>query len=284
MKTKKILVATELDELSENVTEFAISVAKQLSISEIVLLNVIKPVHPQSFSATGDGQLSDGQRIDRFNAELMRKHLTLVESEANKFSTDKVMIKAYVRFNDSKTDLNDYIEYFNAGLVVFGSRDEDNFLNQIFGIDSEELVRKIDYPAIILKDKTNFGVIKDILVAIDVSENDQSGLKDIAQFAEFTEAKMHLLHVVIDGEVSPDDSVEKLSNLAKEYELANYTINVVNNTNLEDGIKSFVRKNSPDMIAVQSQGKGKIRKLIFGSGTQNIIKEVDKPVFVSKIS
>lgn len=283
MKTKKILVATELDELSANVTKFAVGIATQLNISEIVLLNIIKPVHPQSFSATGDVMVSDGQSIDRFNTELMRKHQTLVEREANKFSTDKVIIKPYVRFNDSKTDLNGYIEYFKAGLVVFGSRDEDNFLNQIFGIDSEKLIRKIDYPAIILKDKTNYDVIKEILVAIDVSEDEQGGLKDIAQFADYIDAKIHLVHVIIDGETSPDISIEKLDNLAKEFKLTNYTINVVDNINLEDGIKSFVRKNSPDMIAVQSQGKGKIRKLIFGSGTQNIISEINKPVFVSKI-
>jgi len=72
METKRILVATELDELSDKVTEFAISVAKQLNTSEIVLLNVIKPVHSQTFSATGDAMLSDGQSIDRFNAQLMR--------------------------------------------------------------------------------------------------------------------------------------------------------------------------------------------------------------------
>jgi nucleotide-binding universal stress UspA family protein len=284
METKRILVATELDELSEKVTKFAISVAKQLNISEIVLLNVIKPVYSQTFSATGDVMLSDGQSIDRFNAQLMRKHQTLVENAANKFSTDKVKIKPYVRFNDSKTDLNGYIEYFDAGLVLFGSRDEDNFLNQIFGIDSEKLVRKVDYPVIILKEETNYSVIKDILVAIDVDEKDQGGLKDIAQFADLSGARMHLLHVVINGNTSPDESIEKLNRLAKEFELSNYTINIVNNNNLEDGIKGFVRKNNPDMIAVQSQGKGKIRKLIFGSSTQGIIKEVEKPVFVSMIS
>jgi nucleotide-binding universal stress UspA family protein len=285
MEMKRILVATELDELSEKVTEFAISVAKQLNISEIVLLNVIKPVHSQSFSATGDVMLSDGQSTERFNAQLMRKHQTLIENAANKFSTDRVKIKPYVRFNDSKTDLNGYIEYFNAGLVLFGSRDEDNFFNQIFGIDSEKLVRKVDYPVIILKEDTNYSVIKDILVAIDVNEKDQGGLNDIAQFADLTEAKMHLLHVVTNGETySDDESIEKLNRLAKEFELSNYTINVVNNNNLEDGIKGFVRKSNPDMIAVQSQGKGKIRNLIFGSSTQTIIKEVEKPVFVSMIS
>jgi nucleotide-binding universal stress UspA family protein len=283
MKTHKILVATELDELSARVTEFAVNLSVQLGVPELVLLNVIIPAATQAFSATGDVSTYNTQEINLFNTELMKKHQRLVREEALKFSTKKVKIKPYVRFNDSKTDLNSYIEYFNAGIVVFGSRDEDNFLNQIFGIDSEELLRKVDYPSIILKDDTIYGNIKDILVAIDVSGKNQSGLKDIAHFASLIKAKMHLLHVVIDGETSPDEAIEKLSNLAKEFELVNYAINVVNNNNLEIGIKSFVRKNNPDMIAVQSQGKGKIWKLIFGSSTRDIIRETAKPVFVSKI-
>lgn len=284
MKTKKILVTTELDELSTKVANFAVNLSAQLRSPEIVLLNILIPANPQSFSATGDISTSNTQDVNLFNAALMKKHLKLVAEEAEKLSTNKVKVKPIVRFNDNKTDLNDYIDYFNAGLVVFGSRDEHSFLNQIFGIDSENLVRKVDYPSIILKDETSYGDINNILVAIDVNENDQSGLKDISHFTKLVKAKMHLLHVIIDGETSSDEAIEKLNNLAKEFELTNYTINVVNGNNLENGIKSFVRKNKADMIAVQSQGKGKIKNLIFGSSTQDIIKEIEKPVFVSKIN
>jgi nucleotide-binding universal stress UspA family protein len=283
MKTKKILVTTELDELSAKVARFAVNLSAQLGAPELVLVNVIKPATSQTFSATGDISTSNTKDINLFNAALIKKHQRLVAEEAEKLSTERVNVRPIVRFSDSKTDLNAYIEYFNASMVVFGSRDEHSFLNKIFGVDSEELVRKVDYPSIILKDETNYGDIKNILVAIDVNEKDQGGLKDIAHFAMLLNAKMHLLHVVIDEETSQEEAIESLSNLAKKFELANYAINVVNNSNLEDGIKSYVRKNKVDMIAVQSQGKGKIKNLIFGSSAQDIIEEIDKPVFVSKI-
>lgn len=284
MKRNKILVATELDELSAKITKFAVNLSAQMGESEVILLNIILPVNPQTFTITGETTIQSTQDISVINDELMKKHRLLAAEEATRLSTKRVKIRPVVRFNDSKTDLNSYINYYNAGLVVFGSRDEQSFFNQIFGSDSEKLVRKVDYPSIILKDEAGYSDIKKILVAIDVNEKDQSGLKDIEHFAKSINAKMQLLHVIIDERTAPDEAIEKLNNLAKDFELANYSINVVNSDNLEDGIKGFVRKNNTDMIAALSQGKGKIKNLIFGSSTQDIIKEIDKPVFVSKIN
>ncbi len=284
MKRNKILVATELDELSAKITKFAVNLSAQMGESEVILLNIILPVNPQTFTITGETTIQSTQDISVINDELMKKHRLLAAEEATRLSTKRVKIRPVVSFNDSKTDLNSYINYYNAGLVVFGSRDEQSFFNQIFGSDSEKLVRKVDYPSIILKDEAGYSDIKKILVAIDVNEKDQSGLKDIEHFAKSINAKMQLLHVIIDERTSPEEAIEKLNNLAKDFELANYSINVVNSDNLEDGIKGFVRKNNTDMIAALSQGKGKIKNLIFGSSTQDIIKEIDKPVFVSKIN
>jgi nucleotide-binding universal stress UspA family protein len=95
---------------------------------------------------------------------------------------------------------------------------------------------------------------------------------------------MQLLHVITDDAFSSDRAIEKLRELAIKNMFGNYDINVVNNDNLEHGIRSFVRKYNPDMVAVLSQGKGKLKKMIYGSSTDDIIKESDKPVFVSKIS
>lgn len=284
MDFKKILIASELDGLSEKVTGFALNLATQMDIPEIVLLNVIIPAHTQAFSASGDIFAADGNMANRFNVVLMEKHQKLAEEEADKFSTEKVQVRPIVRFNNSKTDLNGYMDEFHAGLLVCGSRNENTFLDRLFGSDSEKLVRKVDYPLIILKEETDTDEINNILVAIDIEEEDQSGLEEIAGFAHALNARMQLLHVLTDDALSSDRAIEKLRELAIKNMFGNYDINVVNNDSLENGIRSFVRKYNPDMVAVLSQGKGKIRKLIYGSSTDDIIKETDKPVFVSKIS
>jgi nucleotide-binding universal stress UspA family protein len=284
MDFKKILVPAELDELSGKVINFAVDMAQQMSISEVVLLNVIIPAHTQSFSASGDVFATNALASSRLNFILMEKHQKLAKEEAEKFTTDKVKIRPIVRFNDSKTDLNKYMKEFEADLIVCGSRDENSFLQMLFGSDTEKIIRKTDYPLIFLQDEADATEIRNILVAIDINKKDQSGLTKVANFAKALNAGVHLLHVLTDDAQSSDQAIKQLRKLAVENMFANYDINVVNNDSLEDGIRSYARKHDADMIAVLSQGKGKIHKLIFGSNTEDVLRDTDKPVFVSKIS
>lgn len=284
MVIKKILIPAELDELSTKVINFSVNLAQRMNITEIILLNVIIPAHTQSFLASGDTMAAHDYTANRLNVLLIEKHQKLTEEKAEKFTTEQVQVKPFVRFNDSKTDLNRYMEEFDADLIVCGSRDEQTFLQTLFGTDTERIIRKTDYPLIILQDDADAWELNNILVAIDINEEDQNGLNDIAGFAKSLNARMQLLHVLTGESQSSNQAINKLQKLAVKNELDDFEINIVNNDSLEDGIRSFVRKRNPDMIAVLSQGRGKIHKLIFGSGTADIIKETDKPVFVSKIS
>lgn len=284
MTLSKILVPTELDELSAMVIDFAVELATELGVREIILLNIIIPAHSQAFTASGDVFKAEGDMAGRFNHMLMEKHKKLAEKQAEERSTEKVKLLPYVRFNDSKTDLNQYMEYFNADLVVSGSRDEQTFLEKLFGSDTEKIIRKTDYPMIILKEESEITGLKEIGLAIDVNEKAYKGVDEVIDFANALDAKIQLVHVITNGDVTSDEAIEQLRRLAIEKRLGNYAINVVNNHNLEHGLRAFIRKYRPDMMAVLSQGKGKLKKLIYGSGTEDIMKETEKPVFVSKMS
>jgi nucleotide-binding universal stress UspA family protein len=283
MATHKIVVSTELDKLSAKITEFAVGLSAQLGTSELILLNVIIPARAQTFSTTGDISTFDTHNVNLFNIELMKKHQLLVNEEAGKHASSPVQIKPVVRFNENKKNLNSMIKSFKAGLLVIGSRDQDSFISRVFGSDSDEIVKKTDYPSIVLKEDTKAGDIHKIVVALDVNEKDQSGLEKIADFAKALHASINLLYVDMDGETSPDSAIEKMRELSLAYKLSDYAISVVSSHTLEEGIKGFVRKTHPDMIAVLSQGKGKIRKLLFGSSTDEILQEADVPVFITKI-
>jgi nucleotide-binding universal stress UspA family protein len=284
MNIHRILITSELDELSAKVARFAVNLATQMNISEIVLLNIINPVHTQSFSASGDVLSADDHMTSRFNALKMKKNQELAAKEAEAYSTEKVSIKPIVRFGENKTDLANYMKQFDAGLLVCASRNENSALRMIFESNTDKIIRKADYPLIVLQSESKVGDIQHILVAIDIQQDNKDGLKNIAAFAKAVNARMQLLYVLTDDSQASDQAIKKLRALAIENMFENFDINVVNNNSLEDGIRSFARKHNPDMIAVLSQGKGTIHQLIFGSSSEDIIKESDKPVFVSKIN
>ncbi|MFW5758601.1 MAG: universal stress protein, partial [Bacteroidota bacterium] len=79
-----------------------------------------------------------------------------------------------------------------------------------------------------------------------------------------------------------NEALEKMQELGKNKNLDNYSINIINNPDLEEGLSSFIRKYNPDMLGVLSSGKGKLNKLIYGSHTEEIISETDIPVIVGR--
>jgi nucleotide-binding universal stress UspA family protein len=280
----KILVPTELDELSVKVTGFAVSLAQEMNISEIVLLNIIIPAQTQALAASGGAVNTPMVLTGEFNTELEKKHKKIAKEQAEKASTDQVIVKPHVTFGSSKSNLNEYMKNFGADLIVCGSQDHETFLDKIFGSETHRMIKNTDYPMIILKKGVETPQVREIAVAIDVGEKDQSGLEIVRDFAAILKAKIQLIHVITDDdETKSEAAIESLRMLALEKNLTNYAINVVNNNALEEGLRNFIRKYNPDLVAVLTQGKGKLKKLIYGSGTDDILKETDKPVFVCKM-
>jgi nucleotide-binding universal stress UspA family protein len=284
MRFNKILIPHELDQNSLMATEYAISLAKKLGISEIVLLNLIIPAQTQAMAALGAIGNSPIALTGEFNTTLEKKHREMLEEEANRVRTEDITISPHVRFSGSKSHLNEYMKEFDANLIVCASRDSDTFLKTIFGSETHRMIHNADYPMIILKEKPPILNFSTIALAIDVDDEEYHGLDPVVALAAQAKTTLELVHVIEDDEqMSSEETIKKLHALAIEKNLKNYSINIINNPNLDEGIRNYIRKNRPDMVAVLTQGKGKLEKLIFGSGTDTVLEEIDKPVLVGKM-
>ena len=283
MLVNKILVPTELNELSDIALDFAIDLAKQIQIDEIVLLNIIIPAHVQTLTASGDAIDANGKLAVQLNDKIMKQHKELINKQAKRHAVSDVKINPFVRFNTSKSDLNQYMKEFDADLIISGSRDKLSFLEILFGSSTEKLIRKINNPVIIIKDEPVNTKISEIALAVDIDQEDQDGIEEVIDFSEKLNARLQLVYVITDERHSAPEAIDSLQKIAKTRKIKDYAINVINNHSLEDALQSFVRLQNPDMIALLNQGKGKLHKLIFGSNTEDVLKETEKPVFIGKM-
>jgi nucleotide-binding universal stress UspA family protein len=283
MHLNKILIPTELNELSDIVVDFAINLARQVHINEIVLLNIIIPAHIQTLTASGDAIDANGKLAVQLNDKIMKQHKELINKQVKRHVVSDLKINSFVRFNTSKSDLNQYMKEFDADLIVSGSRDKFSFLEILFGSSTEKLIRKINNPVIIIKDEPVSSKISEIALAVDIEQEDQDGIEEVIDFAEKLNARLQLVYVITDEKHSAPEAIDSLQIIAKTRKIKDYAINVINNHSLEDALQSFVRLQNPDMIALLNQGKGKLHKLIFGSNTEDVLKETEKPVFIGKM-
>lgn len=284
MAFEKILVITQLDELSTTLMRFATNIASQLGIHEIILLNIIVPVHSQAFTAMEDFFHADEEISMSMNQMLHDKNQDLIRQQAHRFSSGDISIRPQVAFSHSRTDLNQFLEESGADLLISGSYDEQHYTGRVSGTRAEKLAYRVDYPMIIVHGNTPINTLDDIVVAIDIDNPAQSGLDRIITFAQRLDAKLHLLHVITRENSPAQLAIEKLRLLARHNCLTNYSINVITNHNLENGLHRFIKKYNPDMVAVLSRGKGKIKRLIYGSSTEDIVEGTEIPVFISKMN
>ena len=284
MHLNKILVPTELNELSDVVVDFAVDLAKQIQIDEIVLLNLMIPSHVQTLTASGRAIDANGKLAVQLNDKILAQHKELIEKQAKRHAGSHVKINHHVSFNSSKSDLNQYMKEFNADLIISGSRDKFSFMEVLLGSSTEKLIRKINYPMIVIKEQPVNSEIHEIALAIDIEKGeDQPGIDEIISFAQMLNAQLQLVHVITNDIPDPSDAIDALQNIAIKKKMKNYALNVINSNSPEDGLQSFVRMQNSDMIALLNQGKGKLHKLIYGSQTEDLLEVAERPVFISKM-
>lgn len=280
---KTILVPVNFTELSDHAIENAIMIGKQLLESKIIMLNVIQPAHPASFAASGDVTKMQGVTAEKYNVELMKKNQELIENKAAEYKSEFPEIYPYVRFNDKKERLNEYVDEFHVDYVVTGNHEHDSsFAEILFYNPTEKIIRKTDCPVITIKNEPNTTRIRDIAFAVDIAEEYYSGIEDVVRFAKTMNSQLHLLYIIDGKKVPTDSALGKLNSLAREYNIENYTINTHNNADVEEGILSFAGNKNCDMIALFSEGKGKLRKMIFGSTTDKVLRESRLPILIAK--
>ncbi|MDD2633020.1 MAG: universal stress protein [Bacteroidales bacterium] len=283
MSITKILVTSETASMSTKVMGFAIHIATKLHIDEIVLLHVLTPTPSQAYMTTGEVYMAPGVQAAQIDQERLETQRKKLQAEAERFSTPQLRITPKVDFGDNRTRLNSYMQKYGTDLVIAEGREERGFIENLFGNDTERMIAQTDYPMIIIKEDSEISDVRKIAVAIDVSEERHGGLESIRDFAAGLGATMHLVHVITDENTNADDAIEKMRELAQHYHFTNHALHVVNSSTLEHGLHSFIQKYNPDMIAVLTQGKGKLTRFFYGSATDDILKESDKPIFVSKI-
>ena len=70
---------------------------------------------------------------------------------------------------------------------------------------------------------------------------------------------------------------------ARKFYLDNYTVNVINDNSIEEGVLHFSRELEADMIAMETHGRTGLAHLINGSITEHVVNHINRPILSVKI-
>lgn len=272
----KILVLTDFSDIAEAGLKTAVRLGEQLGNTEIMLLNFIIPVGTSNFSATGDTSGSTFTDSDRFMIELIEKNKQQLRNESDRFESANVKIQPFIEVGDLQKIVDAFVHARNVDMIVMGTSGHETFEEYFVGNHTEQVLRLSDIPVISVKTTDHTEPVRNLVVAVDMNDKATKGLIKIKQLADRLNAEIHLVHVTKKDDVG--ELREQLETYAREHGLQNYSVNIVNNSDTEDGIKQFTARVGGDMIALVTHGHEGLRAMLSHSVSEDIIKEASVPV------
>lgn len=273
----KILVPTDFSEDSINGLDIAIKIA-EITESEIYLINTIDPPTSGSFSATGDVFQKGDEEAALYMAQLTRANRIRLQKLVDTHATADISITPAIVTENLQEGVTNFIARHNIDLIVMGTSGQRTFSEYFVGNNTEQIIRISDCPVLAVRKSTPDFKVENIVMATDLDTKALEGITHIKKFASNFQAALHVLHVITSEEDSPAEVYSNLESFAGRHHLANYSLNMVHNSDEEEGIMQFAREKNADLIAVITHGRTGLANLVLGSVTEELVKEANIPV------
>ncbi|MEE9406632.1 MAG: universal stress protein [Polaribacter sp.] len=274
---KKILVPIDFSKPSEYASKMAARIAKK-SNATVYLIHMIE-------LPKGVIDMGAGSRFSIPESMLyLRKVREKVLQFKDKIFSDDIHVEYFIKLNTPFEGIQKYAEKINADLIIMGSKGHSEFEEILIGSNTEKVVRTSKTPVIVVKKDDKKFKIKNLVFASSFKNDNKEVFSKFLDFAHKFGSKVHLLKVNTPSHFeSTHDAKEKVKDFIKEYKLPKHSINIYNDTSVENGILNFSKDVNADIIALSTHGRSGLSHLFSASVTKNLSKSALKPMLTIKV-
>ncbi|MGI9542923.1 MAG: universal stress protein [Cyclobacteriaceae bacterium] len=274
----KILVPTDFSKSANAAAKTAASLAKKLD-AEVLVLHVTDVPGYGSFQLEEDYQ---SVNVEQIAAKIAEEKMEALQSEPYlqgiRHETSIQLGKVY------KTILN-VVKEQGVDMIVMGTHGLSGFDKFIMGSNTEKIVQLAEVPVLTIKDPIDISGIKNIVFASNFYDEVAISFPAIYQFIELFEAKLHLLKVITADSFEPSYYTKRLmGDFSKSFALKDYSINIINDRTIEEGIDQFCQDNRIDLITMTTHGRKGVAHFLSGSLTEEVGQKIATPVLSMKMT
>ncbi len=244
----KILVPTDFSDESENALKVAAMLAKTHN-AEIYLLHMLEIPMQQIDPINAH---SDVPEALFFMQLAHRKFQDLMASDYLDGLTIHETLKADLTFNEIKEACKEY----EIDFIVMGSHGASGLQEMFVGSNAEKVVRTSDVPVLVIKNEHSNFHIDNFVFASDFKNDNKETYRQAVEFAQFFNAKIHLLMVnTASNFITTFDARTRINEFISGQTYENYTITVYNDRSVEEGILNFSKEIDADLIGISTHGR-----------------------------
>lgn len=276
---KKILVPSDLSEISAKALELAVTIAEKTQ-GHIDLVNFHKHPYGKSFSATGEMGKKVSDRENIFNLELIKKNYQSLTATAHAYNSKKFSIEAQVYDEDFDEGMKQFITDHDIDLVVIGTSGEENIEEFFTGNHAQQIIESAPCPVITVRSEDDLGDLSKIVLGVefkkDMKDNYLKAIAYINELAASLEAKVYLVHYA--GKEDKDSLQKKLKEFADDYGLLNYETALVDGHSEREALLAYGHQLHAGAVAVLTHADGGFFRAFESNLSEEMNKNADLPV------
>ena len=252
---------------------------------DVSLFNVIEGSYnvdgPSNFSGNLGAEaknklLAELSELDQKRGKLAQKKGRLVLDLARDrlIAGGLTNVEIHLRNGDFVETVTEFQD--NSDLIIIGKRGEAaDFAKLHLGSNLERLIRSTNRPVLVAA--RSFKPIKRVLVAFDGGRSSYGAIDYIASNKSYVQLECHIVVVGQDGSRGHKQSIHA-ENLLKKAGI-NYTV-FFERGEPEKVISGHVEKHGVDLLVMGAYGHSRIRNLMIGSTTTQMIRSCLIPVLL----
>lgn len=278
---EKILVPVNLEDDLNPQIDTAFELAKKFN-SEVTLLSV----------------LPEEAKIPSINKHVVNHIEKKIETMLSSFRAENITIVIRIEYGNEFDKTISIAEEENVNLVLFSNHPDGEEGSATLDILAEKLIRKSEKPIWIVKQGDKHFPEK-ILCSIDYSDASARALTNAIKIARVFKKELHIINVVelignnyskrftVDFEQENKRNIRENDEAFKAFLQRFNFIDVNYKTEILSGdtdaeIKKYVKKNNIDLLFMGATGKTFLQRILLGSVTEKIIRELPCAMVVTK--
>jgi nucleotide-binding universal stress UspA family protein len=277
---EKILVGMDFERASKDALQMALFLAKEFH-SEIILIHVVPEIKGYPMLR---GKISKKvmKKLKQMEMDLRKNGISTVET--------------IVRFGIAFERIFEHSEELDVNLIVIGSGEKEKKFQ--LGTTAERVMIYADKPVLVVRQGAR-PLIRKIFCPVDFSEASKRALMNALQLSRTFEAHLTVLTVFepllssfFGPGRTPGESKEKDLIKRQKHQYARF-LRGFESENLKwaktirrgkphEEILKAIRETQPDLLVMGSQGRTGLSRLLMGSTTERVVREMPCSVITLK--
>jgi len=197
-----------------------------------------------------------------------------------KWNPRGLRVNTVIEYGSVSASIDKVVAEQKADLVVMGTKGASGLKDYFVGSNTEKIVRRSAVPVIAVKKYVKASSIRNIVFPNTLGREQEDLTMKVKALQEFFKSKVHILYVNTPANFRRDAGTRKdLKAFAARFMFKDYTVNIYNDIDEEEGVINFAHQTGADMIAMSTHGRKGLNHLMTGSVAEDIVNHIDCPIW-----